>query len=52
VSDPAADYAVAEVPRIRGAVGTLVHWPLAVLFLLGALPGLLMIAAAVRRPRG
>ena len=51
VSDTGADYAVAGVPRIRGAVGTLVHWPLAVLFLLGALPGLLMIAAAVRHPR-
>ena len=51
VSVAAAAYSVNKVPRIRGAVGTLVHWPLPVLWLFGTLPGLLMIAVALRRGR-
>lgn len=49
VSVTAAGYSVNKAPRIRGAVSMLVHWPLPILWLLGALPGLLMIADAVRR---
>jgi hypothetical protein len=45
----AATYTVNKAPQIRGAVGALVHWPLPILWLLGALPGLLMIVTAVRR---
>ncbi|MEU8228490.1 hypothetical protein AB0C12_02690 [Actinoplanes sp. NPDC048967] len=45
----AATYSVNRVPRIRGAVGTLVHWPLPILWLFGALPGLLLIATGLRR---
>lgn len=48
-ADPAASYTVGEVPRIRGAVGALIHWPLTAIWLLGALPGLLVIAVAARR---
>ncbi|MGC4806148.1 hypothetical protein [Micromonospora sp. DT233] len=51
-SDPQASYVVGEVPRIRGAVGSLIHWPLTAIWLLGAVPGLLIIAAAVRRRTG
>jgi hypothetical protein len=49
VSVTAADYTVNKAPRIRGAVEALVHWPLPVLWLFGALPGLLMFANGVRR---
>jgi hypothetical protein len=45
----AATYSVNKTPQIRGAVGTLVHWPRPILWLFGALPGLLLIATAVRR---
>jgi hypothetical protein len=45
----AATYSVNKTPQIRGAVGTLVHSPRPILWLFGALPGLLLIATAVRR---
>ncbi|WP_232521580.1 hypothetical protein [Micromonospora phaseoli] len=48
-SDPQASYVVGEVPQIRGAVGALVHWPLIAIWLLGAIPGLLISADTVRR---
>ncbi|MEK8106185.1 hypothetical protein NKG94_15250 [Micromonospora sp. M12] len=38
-----------EVPRIRGAVGALIHWPLIVIWLLGAVPGLLIVADTLMR---
>ncbi|MFI7434173.1 hypothetical protein [Micromonospora haikouensis] len=50
--DPEASYAVGEVPQIRGAVGALVHWPLGAIWLLGAVPGLLIVAEAVSRRAG
>jgi hypothetical protein len=49
VSIAAATYTVNKAPQIRGAVGTLVHCPLPILWLFGALPGLLLIGTAVRR---
>lgn len=49
-SEEAGVYVVGTPPRIAGAVGTLIHWPLTVICLLGALPGLLMLALrALRR---
>jgi hypothetical protein len=48
-SDGDASYTVGTVPRIGGAVAALIHWPLAVIGLLGSLPGLLIIAGAFRR---
>ncbi|MEQ4300051.1 hypothetical protein ABNF97_01440 [Plantactinospora sp. B6F1] len=48
-SDPQASYTVGELPPIRGAVGGLIHWPSATIWLLGAVPGLLIVADAVRR---
>lgn len=48
-SDQQASYTVGEVPQIRGAVGALIHWPLVAIWLLGAAPGLLMIADTTRR---
>ncbi|SCE87724.1 hypothetical protein GA0070618_1584 [Micromonospora echinospora] len=47
--DQQASYTVGEVPQIRGAVSALIHWPLIAICLLGALPGLLIIAETVRR---
>jgi hypothetical protein len=44
-----ANYTVGAVPEIRGAVGALIHWPLVVIWLLGSLPGLLIIVSAVGR---
>jgi hypothetical protein len=44
-------YSVGDVPRIRGAVGSLIHWPLVVLLLLGALPGLAIVGRTARRRR-
>lgn len=49
VSVAAATYTVNKAPQIRGAVGALVHWPRPILWLFGAVPGLLLIATAVRR---
>ncbi|MGW5580861.1 hypothetical protein [Micromonospora chokoriensis] len=49
--DQQASYTAGEVPQIRGAVGSLIHWPLVAIWLLGAIPGLLIIAATVRRRR-
>jgi hypothetical protein len=43
-----ASYTVGGIPKIRGLVGWLVHWPVPLLWLLGALPGLLAIAEACR----
>ncbi len=48
-SGGAGDYTVGDVPEIRGAVGTLIQWPLPVIWLLGGIPGLLIIASALRR---
>ncbi|MFI6784914.1 hypothetical protein [Micromonospora sp. NPDC050276] len=48
-SHPQASYSVGEVPRIRGAVGALIHWPLIAVWLLGAIPGLLIVGDAGRR---
>jgi hypothetical protein len=48
-NDEQANYTVGAVPQIRGAVGALIHWPLVVIWLLGAVPGLLIIASTVRR---
>ncbi|WP_239127477.1 hypothetical protein [Asanoa siamensis] len=42
-------FVVGDVPEIRGAVASLIHWPLAAILLLGALPGLLVLADATRR---
>ncbi|MEO3928898.1 hypothetical protein ABGB07_34335 [Micromonosporaceae bacterium B7E4] len=54
--DEQASYLVGDVPQIRGAVGALIHWPLVAIWLLGAVPGLLIVADAVtrraRRPSG
>ncbi|MEV4624646.1 hypothetical protein AB0J74_38800 [Asanoa sp. NPDC049573] len=47
-----ASYTVGEIPEIRGAVSGLIHWPLAVILVLGALPGLSFIADASRRAGG
>jgi hypothetical protein len=47
-SNEQASYLVGEVPRIRGVVGALIHWPLTVIWLLAAIPGLLRIADAIR----
>ncbi|MEV4121551.1 hypothetical protein [Micromonospora sp. NPDC049645] len=48
-TDQQASYTVGEIPRIRGAVGALIHWPLLALWLLGATPGLLVVADTGRR---
>jgi hypothetical protein len=48
-SDAEAEYTVGAVPQIRGAVGALIHWPLVVIWLLGSIPGLLIIADTFRR---
>jgi hypothetical protein len=45
------DYTVDDVPTIRGAVGALIHWPLALIWLLGSIPGLLIIGSTIRRSR-
>ncbi|NLU81117.1 hypothetical protein HCA58_22800 [Micromonospora sp. HNM0581] len=47
--DQQASYTVGEVPQIRGAVGALIHWPSIAIWLLGAIPGLLIIADTARR---
>jgi len=48
-------YVVGDVPRIGGAVSSMIHWPLAGILLLGAVPGLLILGdlalSAVRRRR-
>jgi hypothetical protein len=48
-SNPKASYTVGDVPEIRGAVRFLIHAPLPGLWLLGALPGLVILAHATRR---
>jgi len=48
-SDMDASYTVGAVPQIRGAVGALIHWPLVMIWLLGSIPGLLIIANTYRR---
>ena len=50
-SDPEAAYVVGDVPEIRGAVGEMIHWPVGVIWLLGAAPGLLIVADTARRRR-
>ncbi|MFC0098533.1 hypothetical protein ACFFKH_13480 [Micromonospora marina] len=49
--DPEASYVVGDVPEIRGAVGEVIHWPVGVIWLLGAVPGLLIVADTARRRR-
>ncbi|RSM62256.1 hypothetical protein DMB66_22295 [Actinoplanes sp. ATCC 53533] len=54
-SDAQASYLVGEMPRIGGAVSSMIHWPLAGILLLGAVPGLLImldVAASRRRRKG
>ncbi|WP_435055220.1 hypothetical protein [Micromonospora aurantiaca (nom. illeg.)] len=48
---PEASYVVGAVPEIRGAVGEVIHWPVGVIWLLGAVPGLLIVADTARRRR-
>jgi hypothetical protein len=48
---PAAAYVVNRPPVIRGAVAALVHWPVPVVRLLGALPGLLALGGILVRRR-
>ncbi|MEV0720595.1 hypothetical protein, partial [Asanoa sp. NPDC050611] len=47
--DADASYTVGDLPRVRGLVGAMIHWPLTTIWLLGAIPGLLIIADAVTR---
>jgi hypothetical protein len=47
--DEQAQYTVGDVPQIRGAVGAMIHWPVAVTALLGSIPGLLIVAGTYRR---
>ncbi|BBH68365.1 hypothetical protein ACTI_50500 [Actinoplanes sp. OR16] len=50
--DDDASYTVGDVPRIRGAVASMIHWPVVIVGLLGGIPGLVIIASRyVRRPR-
>ncbi|MEU1237628.1 hypothetical protein ABZ399_25965 [Micromonospora aurantiaca] len=49
--DPEASYVVGDVPEIRGAVGEVIHWQVGVIWLLGAAPGLLIVADTARRRR-
>jgi hypothetical protein len=48
--DEEASYVVVNVPPIRGAVGSMIHWPLGVIWLLGSIPGLLIFANTIWRP--
>ncbi|MFJ6952389.1 hypothetical protein [Micromonospora aurantiaca (nom. illeg.)] len=50
-TDPEASYVVGDVPEIRGAVSEVIHWPVGVIWLLGAVPGLLIVADTARRRR-
>jgi hypothetical protein len=50
--DPEASYVVGDVPEIRGAVGSLIHWPVGLIWLVGALPGLLVVGDTARRRAG
>ncbi|MGC4894662.1 hypothetical protein [Micromonospora sp. DT31] len=50
-ADPEASYVVGDVPEIRGAVRSLIHWPVGVIWLIGAAPGLLILGDTVRRRR-
>ncbi|MFD6608740.1 hypothetical protein ACFWD1_07605 [Micromonospora chalcea] len=50
-TDPEASYVVGDVPDIRGAVGEMIHWPVGVIWLLGAVPGLLIVTDTARRRR-
>ncbi|WP_253866671.1 hypothetical protein [Micromonospora sp. WMMA2032] len=47
--DAEASYVVGDVPDIRGAVGSLIHWPVGLIWLVGALPGLLIVGETARR---
>lgn len=44
-----SSYILWEIPHIRGLVGRLVHWPLTAIWLLGTVPGLLIITSTARR---
>ena len=53
-SDDQTSYVVDDVARIGGAVSSMIHWPLAGILLLGAVPGLVIVldvAAGRRRKR-
>jgi hypothetical protein len=45
------DYTVGVAPQVDGAVGSLIHWPLVLILLLGALPGVVIVANTARRRR-
>lgn len=49
--DGQGTYRIGAAPTIAGAVGAVVHWPPILIWLLGALPGLLAVADTVRRRR-
>jgi hypothetical protein len=49
-TDGQGDYTVGDVPEIRGAVASMIHWPILAFWLLGAVPGLLILASARRLP--
>ena len=38
-------------PQVDGAVGSLIHWPLVLILLLGTLPGVVIVADTARRRR-
>ncbi|GAA4460553.1 hypothetical protein GCM10023170_061830 [Phytohabitans houttuyneae] len=46
-SDAEANYTVGDLPQIRGAVGALIHWPPPLIWLLGTVPGLWILAHAL-----
>jgi len=52
VSGADGSYVVGDVPQIRGAVSSMIHWPLAGIWLLGAVPGLLILADVARGDLG
>jgi hypothetical protein len=44
-------YTVGVAPQVNGAVGSLIHWPLVLILLLGSLPGAVIVANTARRRR-
>jgi hypothetical protein len=47
-----AKFGVDDMPPIPGVVGVLIHWPLPLVWLLAALPGVLIVAHTARRRAG
>ena len=45
------EYTVGVAPQVDGAVGSLIHWPLVLILLLGTLPGVVIVADTARRRR-